>query len=207
MNDAEAVARARAGDGEGFRTLVERHGRALFRLGYRMTGNEHDAEDVVQETLLRAFRRLDQWDERARFSTWLYRIAANCAYDVLRARKRRDEEPLPEAAEGGGPGIVPAAAQPSPHRLAESAEIRARMLGVLSREKAGPTLVSLCRESKDPAVRRAALQALFLQQNDQALAEVARKEKDPSVRRDAVRYLSLLGSSLSREFLSEVLDK
>jgi hypothetical protein len=83
----------------------------------------------------------------------------------------------------------------------------ARMLGLLSREKTGPALVSLCRESNDPALRRAALQGLFMQQNDQALVEVARKEKDPAVRRDAVRYLSLLGSSLSREFLSEMLDK
>jgi hypothetical protein len=83
----------------------------------------------------------------------------------------------------------------------------ARMLGILSREKTGSALVSLSLEAKDPAVRRAALQALFIQQNDQALADVARKEKDPAVRRDAVRYLSLLGSSLSREFLNEVLDK
>jgi hypothetical protein len=56
-------------------------------------------------------------------------------------------------------------------------------------------------------VRRAALQGLFLQQNDEALVEVARAEKDPAVRREAVRYLSLLGSALSRELLSEILDK
>jgi RNA polymerase sigma-70 factor, ECF subfamily len=133
MDDGEAVARARAGDGEGFRTLVERHGRALFRLAYRMTGNEHDAEDVVQEALLRAFRRLDQWDERARFATWLYRIAANCAYDVLRARKRRDEEPLPETADGDAGAVLPDASDPSPHRLAQSAEIRARVQVAMSR--------------------------------------------------------------------------
>jgi HEAT repeats len=74
-------------------------------------------------------------------------------------------------------------------------------------EKTGPALAAICRESSDPAVRRAALQGLFLQQNDEALVEVARAEKDPAVRREAVRYLSLLGSALSREFLSEILDK
>ena len=58
-SDADALALARAGDSEGFRVLVERHSRALFRLAYRMTGNEHDAEDVVQEAFLRAYRRLD----------------------------------------------------------------------------------------------------------------------------------------------------
>ena len=65
-----------------------------------MTGNEHDAEDVVQEAFLKAFHRLGQYDERARFSSWLHRIAANCAYDLLRARKRRDEDPWPEGPEG-----------------------------------------------------------------------------------------------------------
>jgi HEAT repeats len=83
----------------------------------------------------------------------------------------------------------------------------ARALGLMSREKTGPALVAICRESSDPAVRRAALQGLFLQQNDEALVEVARAEKDPAVRREVVRYLSLLGSALSRELLSEILDK
>jgi hypothetical protein len=83
----------------------------------------------------------------------------------------------------------------------------ARNLGLMSREKTGPALAAICRESSDPALRKAALQGLFLQQNDQALVEVARREKDPAVRREAVRYLSLLGSSLSREFLGEILEK
>jgi RNA polymerase sigma-70 factor (ECF subfamily) len=133
MDDGEAVARARAGDGEGFRTLVERHGRPLFRLAYRMTGNEHDAEDVVQEALLRAFRRLDQWDERARFSTWLHRIAANCAYDVLRARRRRDETPLPDGSDDVPFAVLPPAPDPPPDRLAASAEIRQRVRVAMSR--------------------------------------------------------------------------
>jgi RNA polymerase sigma-70 factor (ECF subfamily) len=90
MDDATAVAQARAGDSEGFRLLVERHSRALFKLAYRMTGNEHDAEDVVQEAFLKAYRSLDRFEERAQVGSWLYRIAANCAFDVLRKRQRRD---------------------------------------------------------------------------------------------------------------------
>src|ERR1700736_1050621 len=91
-SDETAVARARAGDADAFRVLVERHSNPLFRLAFRMTGNEQDAEDVVQETLLRAYRRLAKFDERASFRTWLYRITVNCSLDLVRARKRRSEQ-------------------------------------------------------------------------------------------------------------------
>src|ERR1700686_5817352 len=89
---APVLARARQGDSEAFRVLVERHGRALFRLAFRMTGNEQDAEDVVQESFLRAYRQLGKFDERATFGTWLYRIATNYSLDLMRARTRRSEQ-------------------------------------------------------------------------------------------------------------------
>jgi RNA polymerase sigma-70 factor (ECF subfamily) len=91
-SDAVAVARAQAGDQDAFGMLVERHSIRLFHLAYRMTGNEEDAEDVVQETFLRAHKQLDRFESRAGFGTWLHRIAANCALDLLRKRKRHDEE-------------------------------------------------------------------------------------------------------------------
>src|ERR1017187_9280393 len=86
LSDSVAVAQARAGDSGAFRVLVERHSRNLFRLAYRMTGHQQDAEDVVQETFLRAYRQLSKLDERASFGTWLYRIAANCSLDLIRNR-------------------------------------------------------------------------------------------------------------------------
>ncbi len=94
--EAAAVARARAGDGDAFRVLIERNGRGVFRLAYRLTGNEQDAEDVVQETFLRAYQQLEKYDGRASFHTWIYRIAANYAFDLLRVR-RRFEHPRGEA--------------------------------------------------------------------------------------------------------------
>src|SRR6266852_3316679 len=63
MTDVAAVSRARDGDSDAFRFLVERHSRVIFRVAYRMTGNEHDADDVVQETFLRAYRQLDHFEE------------------------------------------------------------------------------------------------------------------------------------------------
>ena len=85
-----AVERARSGDNQAFRLLVEQYGRAIFRLAYRMTGNEQDAEDIVQETFLKAYRQINKFDARASFSTWLYRIASNCSLDLIRKRKTRE---------------------------------------------------------------------------------------------------------------------
>jgi RNA polymerase sigma-70 factor, ECF subfamily len=84
--DADVVALAKAGHHDAFRQLVERHSRAVFRVAYRLTGREEDAEDVVQETFLRAFRQIGQFESRSSFATWLYRIAFNCAHDLLRQR-------------------------------------------------------------------------------------------------------------------------
>src|SRR5260221_10126852 len=97
-SDVAAISRGRGGDPDAFRLLVERQSKTIFRVAYRMTGNEHDADDVVQETFLRAYRTLDRFEERANFSTWLHRIAVNCSLDLLRARVRHDRH------YGGAPG-------------------------------------------------------------------------------------------------------
>src|SRR5436190_18489492 len=92
-SDAAAVlARAQQGDGEAFRVLVERHSRRAFQLAFRMTRNEQDAEDVVQESFLRAYRQLNHFQARADFGTWLYRITANCAIDHLRHRQQKAQK-------------------------------------------------------------------------------------------------------------------
>jgi RNA polymerase sigma-70 factor, ECF subfamily len=86
-SDPALVARAMAGDDDAFRVLTERHSPGVFQLAYRMTGTEQDAEDVVQETFLRAFRNLRRYESRSLFSTWVHRIAANYCLDLLRARR------------------------------------------------------------------------------------------------------------------------
>jgi RNA polymerase sigma-70 factor (ECF subfamily) len=126
-SDETAVARARAGDADAFRVLVERHSNPLFRLAFRMTGNEQDAEDIVQETLLRAYRRLAKFDERASFRTWLYRITVNCSLDLVRARKRRSEQSGSANPEMDDPLESLAATGPTPDRMAMSEEARSRI--------------------------------------------------------------------------------
>ncbi len=86
----------RAGNPDAFRALVERHSRAIFRLAYRMTGNEQDAEDAVQETFLRAFKQLKNFDGRSAFSTWLYRVCTNCTIDAMRVKKRHEQKRVRE---------------------------------------------------------------------------------------------------------------
>jgi RNA polymerase sigma-70 factor (ECF subfamily) len=127
LTDLAFVAKARLGDADAFRALVERHGRPLFRLAFRMTGNQHDAEDVVQESFLRAWRQLGKFDERASFGTWLYRIATNCSLDVIRSRKRRSkQEAGPEAglSEMEDPVLSLPSGDPTPDRLAMSGQVR-----------------------------------------------------------------------------------
>jgi RNA polymerase sigma-70 factor, ECF subfamily len=111
-------------DTDSFRALVEVHSPMVFRLAYRMTGNEEDAEDVVQEAFLKAHRSFDRFDARSSFGTWIYRIATNCAIDVIRRRKhpagaprqRRDDDPA-------DPLENVASADPLPDRLAFASEV------------------------------------------------------------------------------------
>src|SRR5215813_6916733 len=127
LTDLAFVTKARAGDADAYRVLVERHSRALFRLAFRMTGNEQDAEDVVQESFLRAYRQLGKFDERASFGTWLYRIAVNCSLDFVRSRKRRNELAAPADTEMEDPILSLPSHDPTPDRMALSGEVRDRV--------------------------------------------------------------------------------
>lgn len=82
------VASAIAGDRHAFGDLVEATYRDTYTLALRLTGNEHDARDVTQDAYLRAFRSIDTFRGEAAFTTWLYRVTANCAMSLLSARRR-----------------------------------------------------------------------------------------------------------------------
>jgi RNA polymerase sigma-70 factor (ECF subfamily) len=127
LTDLAFVTKARAGDADAYRVLVERHSRTLFRMAFRMTGNEQDAEDVVQESFLRAYRQLGKFDERASFGTWLYRIAMNCSLDLVRSKKRRGEHTAPADPEMDDPVLALPAPDPTPDRMAMSGPVRDRV--------------------------------------------------------------------------------
>ncbi|HEX3426444.1 MAG TPA: RNA polymerase sigma factor [Acidimicrobiales bacterium] len=90
------VAEARSGDRSAFDELVKATYADMYTLAYRLTGNEEDARDVVQEAYLRAYRGLKRFRGDARFSTWMYRITANCASTQLAKRARTRHEDLDE---------------------------------------------------------------------------------------------------------------
>lgn len=85
--DARLVKLARKGDQGAFAELVDLYKDKLFHLGYRMLSNRHEAEDVVQETFLRVHKNWSRYDDKQKFSTWIYRIATNLCIDRLRKRK------------------------------------------------------------------------------------------------------------------------
>jgi RNA polymerase sigma-70 factor (ECF subfamily) len=93
------LAQAQAGDERAFRQLVEPYRHALEVHCYRMLGSAHDAEDLVQETLLRAWRALERFEPRVQLQTWLYRIATNACLDELERRPHRPEpvDPFPDS--------------------------------------------------------------------------------------------------------------
>src|SRR5215831_1536863 len=107
---------------EAFLALIERHRRYMYNLALRMTGNEQDAKDVLQDSLLNAFISFDRFEGRADLRTWLNRILVNCALDHLRGVRRRpdmhDPHPISDVAN------VAASLSPDPERLAASADWR-----------------------------------------------------------------------------------
>lgn len=131
-SDGAAVVRAQSGDGDAFRLLVERHSRSVFRLAFRMTGNEQDAEDVVQETFLRAYKQLSHYESRSSFATWLYRIASNYSLDLIRMRKRHEDKRENDPEEGRSIMDTVAATEPAQDRLVFSNQVQSSVTAAMN---------------------------------------------------------------------------
>ena len=130
MDEQQLVKQAQAGDFDAFLTLVEAHKGKIYTLARKMTGNELDAEDVVQDTLMKAIDKIDQFRGESAFGTWLYSIALNQTRAVLSKDKRTDLRPvedyLPAHAhnkDGSHAGPAPFDWK-DPHELLEQNELR-----------------------------------------------------------------------------------
>jgi RNA polymerase sigma-70 factor (ECF subfamily) len=110
LTEQQLITRAQAGDGEAFGELVQRYQRPVYRLAYRILLHHADAEDVVQETFLRAYRYLQSFDARRDFQHWLYAIAVNECHRLRRWLGRLPvvelDESLPDPAWASSPERV-----------------------------------------------------------------------------------------------------
>jgi RNA polymerase sigma-70 factor, ECF subfamily len=125
-NDHALIRAVLSGDKDAYGVLVARHGENMFRVAFRITENESDAEEIVQETFLRGYRSLPNFDARADFRTWIYRIAFNCALQVLNKRKSEAAVPITEEFDEGLGGIQLADGAAGPERLLLDREIEYR---------------------------------------------------------------------------------
>jgi len=124
-NDHATIQAILCGDKEAYGTLVASHSGSLFRAAFRITGNEADAEDVVQEAFLRGYRKLEGFESRSNFGTWIYRIAVRCALDRLASRNGRQERRVAEANDPEQDEVQLADETAGPDRLLLSGEIGA----------------------------------------------------------------------------------
>ena len=120
MQDELLIRRAQRGDADAFEQLLLEHQKNVYNLCYRMAGNPDDAMDLSQETFLRAWRCLDQYQFASAFSTWLYRLCSNICIDFLRSRRRQQTVPLTfEDADGEEQTYAVPDAQPLPEEQVE----------------------------------------------------------------------------------------
>ena len=93
MDERELVLAAKAGDFEAFNKLITAQKDKIYGLAIKLSGNEQDAEDILQDTFLKAIDRIDQFRMESAFGTWLYSIALNEARAHLAKRKKTDLKP------------------------------------------------------------------------------------------------------------------
>ena len=153
-SDGTLVAATKRGDAQAFEELVLRHRQRVLAVAQRITLNREDAEDVAQESFHKAFLHLDAFQERARFSTWLTRIAMNEAFMLLR-RRRGVVEVLPENPDDGMKSSSEAFVDQSPNPE-ESCSQRERMqLLTEAINRLGPTIRTtiLLRDIEEQSVK------------------------------------------------------
>jgi len=151
MDDVALVARAREGDVSAFSDLVSRYDRKIFRLARHITNSDEDAEDVLQETFLKAYEHLDGFQGNAKFYTWLVRIAVNESLMKLRKRKSDRTVSLDEPAENGDEPMVREIAvwDGNPEQQYSSEELRSILDKAIANLKPTFRTVFLLRDVED----------------------------------------------------------
>ena len=155
--DDQALVRAvLSGDKDAYGVLVARHGESMFRVAFRITESETDAEEIVQESFLRGYRHLGEFDARADFRTWVYRITVNCALQVLSKRKSEGAVPIAEEYDDERPGIQLADAGAGPERLLLDREIEHRRHATMEKMTPDESLAFVLRHLEGRSIEEIA---------------------------------------------------
>jgi RNA polymerase sigma-70 factor (ECF subfamily) len=150
--ESELIGRAKDGDVDAFEALAEVHADRLYTVALRFVGDRAEAEDVLQETLLRAWRGIRRFEGRAMVFTWLYRIAVNESNRALdRRQRRRANAPVDEQAIA-----VPAPLQDGPASQAELGELREALRAAISQLSAPCRTALVLRDIEGLSTREAA---------------------------------------------------
>lgn len=144
-SDLDQITRAAAGDAAAVRALVNRYSPGVLALATRMLGDSAEAEDVTQETFIRAWKALPSWEPRAKFSTWLHRVALNLCYDRLRKRREVLPEEPPDRAD---PSLGP---QDTLDQIQRVKAVEAAIARLPERQSAALTLCALQGHSQTEA--------------------------------------------------------
>jgi RNA polymerase sigma-70 factor (ECF subfamily) len=126
MNDHSIIRAVLAGDKDAYGALVARYSQSVFRVAFRITGDEAEADDVVQDAFLRGYQKLESFQSRSDFGTWIYRIAVNCALDSMSKRRVTASYRIEEEADPESMTVQVADSAAGPDRLLLSREIEAR---------------------------------------------------------------------------------
>jgi RNA polymerase sigma-70 factor (ECF subfamily) len=181
LTDRECVQAVLNGDRDAYRDLIFRYSGTVFRAARRITGNDADAEEIVQDTFLRGYLQLGKFELRADFGTWIYRIGVNCSIDLLRKRKRQPRSignaPQPEVrgeSERRFFQAVDGAA--GPERLLLSAELGWKRRSAMARLTEVEAAAFSLRHMEDKAMNEIAeLLAISLNSAKQAVFRAVQK--------------------------------
>ena len=155
LNDEEVVSRVLAGDTAMFEVIMRRYNQRLYRVARAILRNDAEAEDVMQDAYVRAYRHLDQFEGKAKFATWLTRIAVHEAL----ARKRRSarfEEPDPASEQKGDPMDQFASSAMSPEQQASNSELRSLLENTIEELPESYRTVLMLRDVEQMSITEAA---------------------------------------------------
>jgi RNA polymerase sigma-70 factor (ECF subfamily) len=144
VSDELLVGWARDGDPDALERLLRRHYDRIHAVCRRMTGNDADAADAAQDTLIAVARGLPRFDDRSRFSTWVYRIAVNASIDELRRRARRPGVSLDEMQSSSESLSVAAPVGDAPEQVADRVDIDVALRRLPDDFRAAVVLRDLC---------------------------------------------------------------